>query len=251
METSNSRTYVYKLHIEQRLTGDAELPPLDITQQKELGINLAGANYKVNFTTLKFERKVYQPGVIEAELHFVSVDGSKASSPTDLVGALLHRQVTLTMAKQELGNSGKESGEQTIASNYYVHQVRPQYRTQNNGKQNIYVKLIICSFDKLMTLSKYSRVYLAKKLSDILKKESQMFSYTDKALIKVDTNLKRLVYDFRGQQAEFIQPYLVQYNESFYDFMARVSNRCGEFLYFEDGTLMLGLPDSTVKPIKG
>ena len=112
---TNSRSYVYKLHIQQRLTGDAELPPLDITQQKELGINLAGANYKVNFTTLKFERKVYQPGLIEAELQFVSLDGSEPSSPTDLVGALLHRQVTLTMAHQELGNAGSDSDEQTIA----------------------------------------------------------------------------------------------------------------------------------------
>lgn len=43
-------------------------------------------------------------------------------------------------------------------------------------------------------------------------------------------------------QNEFIHPYLVQYNESFYDFLVRVSNRCGEFLYFEDGVLKIGLP---------
>ncbi|MCH5223300.1 MAG: hypothetical protein J1E82_04600 [Muribaculaceae bacterium] len=42
-------------------------------------------------------------------------------------------------------------------------------------------------------------------------------------------------------QNEFIQPYLVQYNESFYNFIKRISNRCGEFLYFENGKLNIGL----------
>lgn len=50
-------------------------------------------------------------------------------------------------------------------------------------------------------------------------------------------------------QHEFIHPYLVQYNESFYDFLVRIANRCGEFLYFEDGKLTVGLlynPSSTI-----
>ena len=33
----------------------------------------------------------------------------------------------------------------------------------------------------------------------------------------------------------------MQYNETFYDFLRRTANRCGEFLYFEDGKLNLGL----------
>ena len=39
-------------------------------------------------------------------------------------------------------------------------------------------------------------------------------------------------------------PYLVQYNESFYNFMVRSANRFGEFLYFEDGKLNLGMQPS-------
>lgn len=40
--------------------------------------------------------------------------------------------------------------------------------------------------------------------------------------------------------SEFIQPYLVQYNESFFDFLVRVTNRCGEFLYYENGKIHIG-----------
>jgi hypothetical protein len=53
-------------------------------------------------------------------------------------------------------------------------------------------------------------------------------------------NLKPLFLHY-CQGIEFIQPYLVQYNESFFDFLVRVSNRCGEFLYYEDGCFNIGL----------
>lgn len=46
---------------------------------------------------------------------------------------------------------------------------------------------------------------------------------------------------------EFIQPYLVQYNESFLDFLVRVSNQCGEFLYYEDGYFNIGWEKKTKK----
>lgn len=39
---------------------------------------------------------------------------------------------------------------------------------------------------------------------------------------------------------ERIQPYLVQYNESFYDFMVRTCNRCGEFFFWDNGALRVG-----------
>ena len=50
---------------------------------------------------------------------------------------------------------------------------------------------------------------------------------------------------------EFIQPYLVQYNESFFDFLVRVSNRCGEFLYYEDGYFNIGWGKKTKKDKDG
>ena len=44
----------------------------------------------------------------------------------------------------------------------------------------------------------------------------------------------------KGNSKEAIFPYLVQYNESFYDFLVRTTNRWGEFLYYEDGKLHIG-----------
>lgn len=72
------------------------------------------------------------------------------------------------------------------------------------------------------------------KLGSIIKekKESQF-----------NKNPRYLYYDDK----EFIQPYLVQYNESFFDFLVRVSNRCGEFLYYEDGYFNIGWEKKTKK----
>lgn len=50
-----------------------------------------------------------------------------------------------------------------------------------------------------------------------------------------------------SETKEFIQPYLVQYNESFFDFLVRISNRCGEFLYYEDGYFNIGWKKKTKK----
>lgn len=52
----------------------------------------------------------------------------------------------------------------------------------------------------------------------------------------------------RTVRYEHIFPYLVQYNESFYDMLARTTNRWGEFLYYENGTLNVGYND-TAAPI--
>lgn len=56
-----------------------------------------------------------------------------------------------------------------------------------------------------------------------------------------------LTYKMESETKEFIQPYLVQYNESFFDFLVRVSNRCGEFLYYEDGYFNIGWNKKTKK----
>lgn len=70
-------------------------------------------------------------------------------------------------------------------------------------------------------------------------------------------NMKKLVYfdsapkeksKSSGLLCEHIHHYLVQYNESFYDMVARTCNRWGEFLFYEDGALNLGY-DANVAPV--
>ncbi len=188
---------------------------------------------------VRFNRKIYQPGEIEAE---VNIDPEKTID--ELTAMLLGKKVTLM------------KGDQTLAENYYVQEILPQ---KKKGITGIYVRLYIYSMDKLATLDKYSKVYAVKKLgAEILNKERTNFTLGTEALSVKFDNLRMLKYmhtrtmtnSQTGKSisikipSEFIHPYLVQYNESFYDFLARTANRCGEFLYFEDGRLNLGLTPS-------
>ncbi len=244
--------YRYTLHLSQMISGGNAVT-LDLSQFKAETIKLNEAEYDVTFTGLRFLRKIYQPGAVETELQFSPLNDAAMSSPDDVINALMYRVVRLTIAEVESQNDTSEiapDGELTIAENYFVYQVRPQYEMQASGESMLFVKLTIYSIDKLMAMSKYSKVFLSQKLGEILQCESQQFKFGESSLIHANTEgLQKLVYDFKGQKTEFIQPYLVQYNESFYDFMVRVANRCGEFFFFEDGRCYLGLPDKPVKTV--
>ena len=208
------------------------------------------SGYSLGLHALRYNRKLYQPGEIETEISI-----KPAPAVSDVVTAFLKQKVELTLVSANI----------TIAKNYYVHELLP---LEMKGDATVlYIKLLIYSMDKVMTLDKYSKVYVGKKLgSGILETEAKNFTVGTNAVSVSCENLRHLKYeqemlikkkptettDTNGGDdsiyttikipSEFIQPYLVQYNESFYDFLARTANRCGEFLYFEDGQLNLGVP---------
>ena len=107
--------------------------------------------------------------------------------------------------------------------------------------------------------AEYSKRYLELSDDDLDKKRKEYKNLMDessdlmKERAKKDakqghmsyntTNMRFLYYWYdpqKGVNCEHIFPYLVQYNESFYDMLARTTNRWGEFLYYEDGTLNVG-----------
>ena len=77
-----------------------------------------------------------------------------------------------------------------------------------------------------------------KHLDEEIKKLEEEIKHIEKEIEELDKGINdtttgdsvfnrtpQFLYYYNG--VEFIQPYLVQYNESFFDFMVRVSNRCG------------------------
>jgi hypothetical protein len=94
-----------------------------------------------------------------------------------------------------------------------------------------------------------------KKIADLEQDLKNTTKYTGTTIkVNID-NMKTLVYvdqntnsSTNGLKCEHIHHYLVQYNESFYDMLARTCNRWGEFLYYENGELNLGY-DNTKAPI--
>ena len=211
--------------------------------------------YFVVLCGVKINRQIYQPTEIEAELDIsqtiTDTSGKTTGSApkfSDVRDFLLQREVSLDILEMDRTPQALVCKEiHSIATNCYVYELTPQLKKEGSTTK-MYVKLSIFSMDKLMTLNKYSKAYVARKLgSEILQPESLQFGTISDGVPLIETDVdsqRHLTYAVGDKRGEFIQPYLVQYNESFYDFLVRTSNRCGEFLYFEDGRLVLGLPDS-------
>ena len=197
---------------------------------------------RISLYGLSFRRKLYDPGNIQAEL-LIQTPSKVKLSVSVVTTFLLNREVKLTVPV--------DSVETDIATKYYIYEISPQFATKDDCNF-VYVKLDIFSKDKLLTLNKFSQAHLGKTLiGDIVTK------FVGNAAINVslrDSNvLQNLAYKNGTDQVEFVHPYLVQYNESFHDFLKRTANRCGEAFYFEGGQLCFGLKelkqDETATPI--
>ena len=209
-----------------------------------------------------FHKKMYQPTEVLALVNITKAQGENYTYQrigwTMLDKMFKHAKVSLT------------DGDFTIGNDYYVHEVLPHYQ-----KDCMNVILKIYSVDKIMTIRQASRTFVAKKLfADILDKERLKYirpwvvagvsdgidetmdkqantsnatdigegkskEKDDHTHITVDTNNMKILR-YGDKKTEHIFPYLVQYNESFYDMLARTANRWGEFMFYEDNQLNIG-----------
>ena len=221
--------------------------------------------YSLALKEFSFHKKMYQPTEVLALVNITKAQGENYTYQrigwTMLDKMFKHAKVSLT------------DGDFTIGNDYYVHEVLPHYQ-----KDCMNVILKIYSVDKIMTIRQASRTFVAKKLfADILDKERLKYMRPwvvagvsdgidetmdkqantsnatdigegkskvkdDHTHITVDTNNMKILR-YGDKKTEHIFPYLVQYNESFYDMLARTANRWGEFMFYEDNQLNIGYND--------
>ncbi len=256
----STNNYLFRLYFGENIkTMDKDVPTLVLEQRrKKEGYKVDNDYYDLVLNGVKFSRKIYEPGLIEAEVTidriFFGLDGSPIPPSAEKISSLfLMRRVELGIVNKDKLKDNPDAADERIARNYYVYKLNPQI-TRGTNSNLMNVKLTIHSMDKLMTLDKYSKCYTAKKLgAEILEYETQSFGFQTRLLHATYENLQHLKYSFTDSDSktslkEFIHPYLVQYNESFYDFMVRTANRCGEFFFFENGELNLGVALNTTKP---
>ena len=205
-------------------------------EDKEIG------NCMYSLERLSYDKGIYRPAEMQVTMN---VGGTPTHK--DLVDTFHQKPVSLKImiddkdAKKDPNNANakNDNNYKDVAENYFVFKVKPIFQKATTGT-SVKLELTIYSEDKLMTLDKYSKAWSAKKLGkDIFSKEVEKFKL-DNSNIEAKLNLNVIQYS-TTEGCEFIQPYLVQYNESFYDFLRRTANRCGEYLYHENGKLHLGM----------
>lgn len=188
---------------------------------------------------------MYQPTEIIAKLQVAKTAG--AISENDLISRkglcelFLYRKVSMA-------SIAADGSEEKIGEDFYVGDLHPHYK-----KDNMLVSLKIFSPDQLMAQNQSCNVFVAKKLgAEILEEETAKYHLpwnNEKHITYSTEHMGVLKYDYAtDKQSEHIFPYLVQYNESFYDLLKRTTNRWGEFMYYEDGRLNVGY-DQKQKPL--
>ena len=187
-------------------------------------------HFELSFKSLHLEKKMYSPNEFVTDI---------LVRPVDKKGAIIERDKFETLfAKKKVGLAFIENGSSNpIFDDYYVHDIIPHYYSDK-----MVLTLKIYSPDKVMTLNKYCRAFVSKKLgTDIVDKQKNNFPlpYDPNKYVEYNHENARMG-DLIKDSKEHIFPYLMQYNESYYDFLARTTNRWGLFLYYEDKKLNFG-----------
>ncbi len=200
-------------------------------------------NTKASVYNIAFSRKVYSPNELIVDLQLSNPTAKTTNS------FLKEKFVGKKLSLNVYNDSGLyQSFELNV-----IREIIP-LRMSNT---DLYVRLKAYSPDHQLTLRKYCRSYVAKRpFNDILMKTEEDKLWINKYLntsgfdIKVNSEatLQHLVYG--ENREECILPYMVQYNESFYDFICRTANRCGEFVYFEKDQLHFGLASDNTESFK-
>lgn len=205
--------------------------------------------YQISMVDFSFQKKMYQPTILSVEL-MIGMAEDKSSYPngeqtTTVEWTPLAKSMVVTLFEKKrvsLASLVSEEKDFDIGNDFYVQDVLVHYKPAT-----MFVTLKIYSPDNQMKLHTGSRVFVSKKLgAEILPTIQEEFPLpydVKKDIVCNPDNMKVLKYN----QTEHIFPYLVQYNETIYDMLARTANRWGEFMFYEDGQLNFGY-DSTLKP---
>lgn len=196
-------------------------------------------------SSVKYDKRIFKPGELVVELTCHSNEDSQIINKgiVSALKAALYDSVTQNRSIiYFFGYTGEDSGTDIeglieVCSKYYVHDF-----TVTSNSNPTKVVLNCYSLDNLLTLDKYSKVYCGDtfngKLFNGMENHPQGLT--------LDYNVKNLVNTTKyneesGEISEIRFPFLVQYNESFYDFLRRIAVRCGEYLYHDEGKLTLGI----------
>lgn len=188
----------------------------------------SGGNIKVSVLKCEIHKQIFAPNRV---LLVVSTTGTSASS---LYDKLKDASITIDSYKDATTTDA-------TVKDYPIFDCA----FQQSGS---YVITTITAYspDKYLTIKQYSQVFTDKTLSEVFALGTS--SYTKKCTCV--TEPWHLIYNkaynqdadkkYKVTYIETAHPYLVQYNESFYDLLCRTSYRSGEYFYYEGENLHIG-----------
>ena len=202
------------------------------------GVGTRCFSFAFNLQNVRFTKMMYSPNEIYAEIQIAAGNTSESESDSNVTFLASIPKDTLESSFINKKVIVKCDGN-ADNNDYFIQEIAPTYK-----KDAMYVTFRMFSPDYLLTQAKYCRSFVTKKLgAEILTEELKNYNnlLAGSSQVACDYSLmKHIKKDGKQDGPEHIFPYLVQYNESFYDFLKRTTNRWGEFLYYEDNKLLIG-----------
>ena len=134
-------------------------------------------------------------------------------------------------------------------TNYYIHNFKLNYKPDHKE-----VTLYCYSPEYKLKFDIGSSVFSGKAFAtDVFNTVvARHITINDKSTWGLNNGVSRLNYlkyydGSTSKTREVLQPFLVQYNESSYDFLRRTAQRCGEFFYYDQNEICVGLPSDTLQ----
>ena len=210
--------------------------------------------------SLSYKKSVVEPGQMIVKMTINEVKDKVLPSRDDMISFL---KLNVGAAYVSfLGYSGdylkKINGKMEVkqakdlvgsVTNYYIHNFKLNYKPDHKE-----VTLYCYSPEYKLKFDIGSSVFSGKAFAtDVFNTVvARHITINDKSTWGLNNGVSRLNYlkyydGSTSKTREVLQPFLVQYNESSYDFLRRTAQRCGEFFYYDQNEICVGLPSDTLQ----
>lgn len=212
---------------EEKLAISYNLSFFEKTACSEFGCSLTLAS-------LQLDKEMYVPGYIEAMVQVTPyTENPKSAGGSCYTFSNVNPAAFDKLLGSKVSLFDKVEDGNALATDYIVFDIQPEYKSSST----FYVKFIIYSPEKILTFKKFNKCHILESLgADIFTGIAKEHPNEIR-----QSSCKHLQHLILSSGKEFLQPYLVQYDETELDFLTRMANRCGEFMFYENGVWQLGL----------
>lgn len=194
-------------------------------------------DWRLVITSMVYDKEMYKPNCVT--LNITITENGAAPDIHEVQDAFINAVLNMNVGRSA------DSIDTEVAKDFVIMEVRPTIDYQGHCN----VELRAYSKDYYLTMEDYCYTYLAAKLgTEIIANHPLIANGSEITFTPAANNLQFIKYVKANNANEELKlPYLVQYNETFHQFITRTAHKCGEFLFFEDGALRLGLENTDKK----
>lgn len=259
--------YALDISFQTNSSTSTEMQPTTLAQGTETEISVKNRVVSLLLTSVQVHKEMYKPGCLEVTLETNAM-------LSDFCG-----QVTLHYRPEDNDSDKKYA----VASTYHIFEKKKKGRYVTLKAYSVDKFLTIDKFSQAFTGKKLIEDIVNATLKNYENSKSKIKVFCDNVtrvengysdianlrhLKSVSTTASTTHYLYNGElitsaykdgldkeeqskvkkyypPIEPSLPYNVQFEESFYDFLVRICNRNGEFLYVEDNKLHIGIPEAT------